>query len=120
MLLRQGLVDLGDGRVRPGRHPCRRRTHHRGVARHLDVGDEEVVDCSGFLVVPGMVNAHAHSNENWFRGLFDSLPLELWELGTYPVFEGPAAVKARDLRPHVAEWHGVDPVGRDLRRRLPL
>jgi 5-methylthioadenosine/S-adenosylhomocysteine deaminase len=93
MLLRQGLVDLGDGRFGPadvlvddGRI--------MSVARHLDADvDEEVVDCSGFLVVPGMVNAHAHSNENWFRGLFDSLPLELWELGAYPVFEGQAESK---------------------------
>jgi cytosine/adenosine deaminase-related metal-dependent hydrolase len=93
MLLRHGLVDLGDGQFGPadilvadGRITS--------VARHLDAAvDEAVVDCSGLLVVPGMVNAHAHSNENWFRGLFDSLPLELWELGTYPVFEGPAQSK---------------------------
>ncbi len=51
--------------------------------------DEGVVDCSRFAVVPGMVNAHAHSNENWFRGLWDNLPLEPWMLFSYPVLAAP-------------------------------
>ena len=51
--------------------------------------DEEAVDCSRFAVVPGMVNAHAHSNENWFRGLWDNLPLEPWMLFSYPVLASP-------------------------------
>ncbi|HEY6962430.1 MAG TPA: amidohydrolase family protein [Gaiellaceae bacterium] len=37
-----------------------------------------------------MVNAHAHSNENWFRGLWDNLPLEPWMLFSYPVLAAPA------------------------------
>lgn len=48
------------------------------------------IDCSRFAVVPGMVNAHAHSNENWFRGLWDNLPLEPWMLFSYPVLAAPA------------------------------
>src|SRR6266566_2468667 len=36
-----------------------------------------------------MVNAHAHSNENWFRGLWDNLPLEPWMLFSYPVLAAP-------------------------------
>jgi cytosine/adenosine deaminase-related metal-dependent hydrolase len=48
------------------------------------------VDCSRFAVVPGMVNAHTHSNENWFRGLWDNLPLEPWMLFSYPVLAAPA------------------------------
>jgi 5-methylthioadenosine/S-adenosylhomocysteine deaminase len=54
----------------------------------------EQVDCSRFAVVPGMVNAHAHSNENWFRGLWDNLPLEPWMLFSYPVLA--AAAQTRD------------------------
>jgi 5-methylthioadenosine/S-adenosylhomocysteine deaminase len=53
-------------------------------------GRGEVVDCTRFAVVPGMVNAHAHSNENWFRGLWDNLPLEPWMLFSYPVLAAPA------------------------------
>jgi 5-methylthioadenosine/S-adenosylhomocysteine deaminase len=37
-----------------------------------------------------MVNAHAHSNENWFRGRWDNLPLEPWMLFSYPVLAAPA------------------------------
>ena len=37
-----------------------------------------------------MVNAHTHSNENWFRGLWDNLPLEPWMLFSYPVLAAPA------------------------------
>jgi 5-methylthioadenosine/S-adenosylhomocysteine deaminase len=50
----------------------------------------EVLDCSRFLVVPGMVNAHNHSNENWFRGMWDNLPLEPWMLFSYPALAAPA------------------------------
>src|SRR5439155_22167140 len=52
--------------------------------------DAERIDCSRFLVVPGMVNAHTHSNENWFRGMWDNLPLEPWMLFSYPVLAAPA------------------------------
>ena len=37
-----------------------------------------------------MVNAHNHSNENWFRGMWDNLPLEPWMLFSYPVLAAPA------------------------------
>ena len=39
--------------------------------------------------MPGAVNAHVHSNENWFRGLWDNLPLEPWMLFSYPVLAAP-------------------------------
>jgi cytosine/adenosine deaminase-related metal-dependent hydrolase len=63
--------------------------------RIVSVGDAgsvsgEAVDCLRSAVVPGMVNAHAHSNENWFRGLWDNLPLEPWMLFSYPVLAAPA------------------------------
>ncbi len=51
--------------------------------------DAERVDCTRFAVVPGMVNAHCHSNENRFRGLWDNLPLEPWMLFSYPVLAAP-------------------------------
>jgi guanine deaminase len=37
-----------------------------------------------------MVNAHNHSNENWFRGMWDNLPLEPWMLFSYPALAAPA------------------------------
>jgi 5-methylthioadenosine/S-adenosylhomocysteine deaminase len=86
VILRNGLVDLGmrgfvrtDVAIRDGRIAA--------VGDGLD--GAEIVDCSRFAVVPGMVNAHAHSNENWFRGMWDNLPLEPWMLFSYPVLAAP-------------------------------
>ena len=84
-MLENGLVDLGGGEFR--------RTDvaiagGRFVERAPD--DAERVDCSRYLVVPGMVNAHNHSNENWFRGMWDNLPLEPWMLFSYPALAAPA------------------------------
>jgi 5-methylthioadenosine/S-adenosylhomocysteine deaminase len=88
-VLRNGLVDLGDGNF--GRSDI----FVRG-SRIVSVGDDaraaegaDVVDCTRFAIVPGMVNAHCHSNENWFRGRWDNLPLEPWMLFSYPNLAAP-------------------------------
>jgi 5-methylthioadenosine/S-adenosylhomocysteine deaminase len=89
VILKNGLVDLGDGEfertdvvVDGGRIGA----VDRGAAQPAGA---EVVDCSRFAVLPGMVNAHCHSNENWFRGRWDNLPLEPWMLFSYPALAGP-------------------------------
>ena len=87
VVLKNGLVDVGGGEFR--------RTDiavERGrIVTVADVAGEgaEQVDCTRFAVVPGIVNAHNHSNENWLRGRFDNLPLEAWMLFSYPVFANP-------------------------------
>src|SRR5712691_11887914 len=48
-------------------------------------GAHEVVDASGRLVVPGLINAHYHSHDTLCRGLFEELPLEMWLLYTLPL-----------------------------------
>jgi 5-methylthioadenosine/S-adenosylhomocysteine deaminase len=85
LVLENGLVDVGGGEferrdlaVSAGR-----------IVAAAPIG-AEVVDCSRFLVVPGMVNAHNHSNENWFRGMWDNLPLEPWMLFSYPALAAPS------------------------------
>src|SRR5712691_5427064 len=88
VVLRGGLVDVGGGQFRRadivvsgGR-----------VALVGDAGAEsaaETVDCDRYAVVPGIVNAHNHSNENWLRGRFDNLPLEPWMLFSYPALAAP-------------------------------
>jgi 5-methylthioadenosine/S-adenosylhomocysteine deaminase len=87
LVLRNGLVDVGVGRFT-------RVDVAVSGGRIEAVGDglegEETVDCSRFAVVPGAVNAHCHSNENWFRGMWDNLPLEPWMLFSYPVLSAPA------------------------------
>ena len=40
----------------------------------------EVIDSQEKMILPGFVNAHAHSSEHWVRGLIKPLPLELWLL----------------------------------------
>lgn len=89
VILQNGLVDLGDGNFE-------RTDLVIDGGRISEVGgdsgadeDREVVDCSRFAIVPGMVNAHVHSNENWFRGRWDNLPLEPWMLFSYPALAGP-------------------------------
>lgn len=37
-----------------------------------------IIDASGLLLTPGLVNGHFHSHEHFHKGRFDNLPLELW------------------------------------------
>ena len=48
-------------------------------------GADEVIDASGRLIVPGLINAHYHSHDVLCRGLFEELPLEIWLLYTLPM-----------------------------------
>lgn len=41
---------------------------------------DQVIDATGMLVIPGLVNAHNHSYGNLARGMVDRLPLESWAL----------------------------------------
>ena len=89
VIFKGGLVDVGDGNfdradvvVEGGRIAA--------VGHDAGAGaGGEVVDCGRLAIVPGMVNAHCHSNENWFRGRWDNLPLEPWMLFSYPALAGP-------------------------------
>ena len=49
----------------------------------------EVIDASRSIVMPGLVNAHMHSNECFEQGAYDNLPLELWLVQSYPPFGMP-------------------------------
>jgi 5-methylthioadenosine/S-adenosylhomocysteine deaminase len=48
-------------------------------------GADEVIDASGRLIVPGLINAHYHSHDVLCRGLFEEMPLEIWLLYTLPM-----------------------------------
>lgn len=95
LVLKGGLVEAGGGEFR-------RTDIVVSGGRITLVGDSggesavETVDCSRYAVVPGIVNAHNHSNENWFRGRFDNLPLEPWMLFSYPALAAPAQT-AREI-----------------------
>jgi cytosine/adenosine deaminase-related metal-dependent hydrolase len=62
-------------------------------------GAHEVIDATGRLVVPGLINAHYHSHDTLCRGLFEELPLEFWLLYTQPMGQNRSKeeVRARTL-----------------------
>ena len=49
----------------------------------------ETIDASGAVVMPGLINAHLHSNEAFQQGAYDNLPLEIWLGESYPLFGFP-------------------------------
>src|SRR5260370_8937610 len=46
--------------------------------------DLETTAARRSIVMPGLINAHIHSNEGFEQGAYDNLPLELWLLESYP------------------------------------
>ena len=55
------------------------------VGSDLESPGATVLDGRNRLVMPGITNAHYHSWENFFKGRYDNLPLELWMLYSYPI-----------------------------------
>jgi 5-methylthioadenosine/S-adenosylhomocysteine deaminase len=41
----------------------------------------EIIDCRGYIAMPGLVNAHTHVPMTLLRGLADDLRLDVWLLG---------------------------------------
>ena len=56
--------------------------------------DLRVIDASGKLAMPGLVNGHVHSPGNFVRGSLDNLPLEIFMLYEVP----PLSDKPPDFR----------------------
>lgn len=63
--------------------------------------DAERLDAGGMLIVPGLINAHMHSGENFNPGLYENLPLDVWFVRSHQVtrHEPPSreAIYARTL-----------------------
>lgn len=69
------------------------------IGKNLQKEADEVIDAREQLIIPGLVNAHLHSDENLFKAQFDNLPLELWMLYTYPtLMYGPFSKRLIYLR----------------------
>jgi cytosine/adenosine deaminase-related metal-dependent hydrolase len=48
------------------------------VGRGIDTAGARIVDATGMIVMPGLINAHTHSNQSIEKGLCDALPLDAW------------------------------------------
>ena len=44
-----------------------------------------MLDATGTIVAPGLINAHYHSGENFNPGLYENLPLDLWFVHSHQV-----------------------------------
>src|SRR3712207_5270278 len=54
-----------------------------------DVAEAAVIDGRNRLVMPGLVNGHLHSSEQFFKGRYERMPLEIWLLYAYPLLMAP-------------------------------
>jgi 5-methylthioadenosine/S-adenosylhomocysteine deaminase len=49
------------------------------ISNDLKFNDaDEVIDASGKLIIPGLVNTHTHLSMTLMRGLADDMPLDTW------------------------------------------
>lgn len=72
-----------------------------GVGPDLDSRGADQIDATGQIVLPGLINAHMHSAENFNPGLYENLPLDVWFVRSHQVTrsEPPSreAIYARTL-----------------------
>jgi 5-methylthioadenosine/S-adenosylhomocysteine deaminase len=55
------------------------------------------IDAARRIIIPGLINAHLHSNDDFLRGRVDKLPLEIYMLMAVPV-TGVTQISPADLR----------------------
>ncbi|MCP4384449.1 MAG: amidohydrolase [Hyphomicrobiales bacterium] len=46
--------------------------------RPMEERARRIVDGSGMILMPGLINTHCHAGDSLFRGLVEDLPLEAW------------------------------------------
>ena len=62
----------------------------------------EIVDCTGHILMPGMVNTHTHLFQTLLKGLGDDMVLKKW----FTCMTGPSGVHLTAEDAHVAALHG--------------
>ncbi len=84
LIVRNGRVLSADGSLRLADVVI-----ERGLIAELGPGLEgrgaDAVDATGSVVMPGLVNAHMHSGENFNPGLYENLPLDVWFVRSHQI-----------------------------------
>jgi cytosine/adenosine deaminase-related metal-dependent hydrolase len=94
------------------------------IARAASVGqpDARVIDATGMLVIPGLVNAHYHSYDVLSKGRFEDMPFDVWMLHSQPAYWGTrskAELRARTLLGALeALRHGITTI-QDMNSLVP-
>jgi 5-methylthioadenosine/S-adenosylhomocysteine deaminase len=84
ILIRDGQVLRSDGCLRRGDVLIEGDTIV-AVGEGLEHRQAEVIEATGMLVMPGLINAHMHSGENFNPGLYENLPLDVWFVRSHQV-----------------------------------
>ncbi|MGQ4833723.1 MAG: amidohydrolase family protein [Candidatus Asgardarchaeia archaeon] len=59
---------------------------HSRIANKYNYSDYEIIDAHGKVVIPGFVNTHCHTYQNFMKGWHDDLSLEEWcNLVLFPI-----------------------------------
>ncbi len=61
----------------------------------------DIVDVTGCLVAPGLINSHHHSHEHYHKGRYDRVPLELWMNYVRPLTPIPVTPRQVYLRTQI-------------------
>jgi cytosine/adenosine deaminase-related metal-dependent hydrolase len=81
-----------------------------------------VIDATGKLVIPGLVNAHYHSYDVLSKGRFEDMPFDVWMLHSQPAYWGKrskAELRARTLLGALeALRHGITTI-QDMNSLVP-
>ena len=75
-----------------------------GSRAELEAADPraEVIDCTGQILIPGMVNTHTHLFQTLLKGPGDDMVLKKW----FTCMTGPAAVELTATDARIAATHG--------------
>jgi len=88
-LIRHAYIAIKDGKI-------------AALGSMADLADaseaDTIIDGSGQLVMPGLINTHTHAPMTLFRGLADDLPLMAW------LHEHIFPAEARSVNPEMVYW----------------
>lgn len=126
LLIRNGTARLNTG----GRTQYKKtdilieKNRIRQIGEHLSCPDADTLNASGMLVIPGLINCHIHSHDNFNKAWLDNMPLEIWMANVRPFFSGvrhtPEMVYHRTLLGAVEMLHsGVTSVMDDVLLNSP-